>query len=225
MTSGAPDPTVDDRLDRFIADWHAGAAPSASVHVDAAPAEQRAELAELIAAFLELAPSVPVTDPDAAARLSTDPLVRRIADYEERWWAQREAAAPFGARLRALREAAGLSLTQLAAAFADRFSLGADDAGRAPTVFSELEAGALPATGVTARAARALEELLAAAPGALLGGDAAGAQPMASPLLRGELPESLDERERLAELLRTADEAVNAGAPAASETLASLLGA
>lgn len=133
--------------------------------------------------------------------------------------------APWGQRLRSLREAAGLSVGDLAGRFADRFGLRPDDAEAAPQALTALEAGKLPSEGVAARAARALEELLAAPKGAL----AAGAAPaFGGPILRGSMPEDPDERSKFADLLREVDEALAIESAAADEdepeTLSELLG-
>ncbi len=214
MTPGAPDPHVDELLDRFIAAWHAGDAPSAAEYVAQVAPESREELGALIAGFLELAPTIPV-NAAAEARLADDPLVAKLTALEPTG-----AAAAWGARLAGLRAAAGLSLTQLSAAFSERFALGADDRGRAPTVFGELEAGALPADGVSARAARALEEILGAARGALAAGGDGG--PLGAALLRAPTVEP----DGLADLLRNVDDALPpADDDAGSESLHDLLGA
>ncbi len=224
MSSGASHPTVDELLDRFIAAWHAGQAPT--VHdalAQAAPAD-RDELEQLIAGFVELAPTVPPTD-EALAAAADDPLVQRLAALEDEWWEQAGAVgASWGARLAALREQAGRSVGELAAGFSARFGLSAGDEARAADVLTQLERGELPSTGVAARAARALEELLGAPAGALRDG---AAPALGAPVLRGELPEADDERDQLVDLLRTVDDAVTHVSPdstAPADSLKDLLG-
>lgn len=223
MADGRPHPSVDDLFDAFIVAWHAGQAPSLDACVaQAAPSEQE-ELTQLIGSFLQLAPTVEVT-PERAAELVDDPLVERLAALEGDWWDRREAlaAAPWGERLRTLRETAGVSLAALGGRFAERFGLAGDDATRAPDVLGELEAGALPGDGVAARAARALEELLGAAAGTLTSG---AAPAVGGALLRGTLPDDAAGREQLADLLREVDDAlppVDGGV--AGESLRDLLG-
>lgn len=213
MSDGFPHPSVDELLDRFIAAWHAGEAPSVDAYQGLAAEADRDELLQLLGAFLQLAPTVePATT--RGLELIDDPLVHRLARLEDQWW---DAQAPWGARLRVLREQAGLSLQQLGERFASHFELGGADAASAPDALGRLEAEAAQATGVTARAARALEELLGAARGSL----AAGASPpLGAVLMRGD-----GEREQLADLLRHVDDALPAsddGLP--SETLHGLLG-
>lgn len=234
MSSGTPHLTVDELLDGFIAAWHAGQAPSVRDLLALAAPEDREELTQLIAGFVELAPTVPPTD-EAVAAAADDPLLQRIAALEDDWWEQAQAGAAshagiaaeshtdWGARLAALRAQAGRSLAELADAFSSRFGLSPADGARAATVLGELERGALPSTGVAARAARALEELLGAPAGALRDG---AAPALGAPVLRGELPEVGDERDQLVDLLRTVDDAVTNVSPDSSpaDSLEDLLG-
>lgn len=228
MTDGRPHPSVDELLDAYIAAWHAGEAPSLAASVARAAEPDRDELTELIGAFLQIAPTVDAST-SRGLELVEDPLVHKLAALEGEWWDRKESlgAAPWGERLRALRERAGLSVAGLGERFAARFGLAADDAAAAPAALERLEDGALAAGGVAARAARALEELLGAPSGVLV----AGAAPaLGGALLRGDLPADADERERLAGLLRQVDDALppagasDAGA-AGAETLRGLLGA
>lgn len=242
MSDGRPQPTIDELLDEYVNAWHAGEAPSTAAFVARAPEADREEFTQILATFLELAPTVDPT-PARVRELGADPLVQRLAGLEGARWEALEsagagageaAAAPsaagepgttWGERLRALREAAGLSVGDLAERFAERFGLSDADAAAAPAALGSLESGGLASAGVAARAARALEELLAAPRGMLV----AGAAPaVGGPLLRGVLPESPDEQARFAELLREVDDAlaVERSADAGQgETLSDLLGA
>lgn len=230
MSDGHPHPTIDELLDQFIAAWHAGAAPSADAYLQRAAAGERDELAELIGAFLQLAPTVePATT--RGLELVQDQAVHRLAQLEDAWWDAKDggaaagaaAADAWGTRLRELREHAGLSLAALGARFAERFSLAPDEAALAPDTLQRLEAGEQRSSGVTSRAARALEELLGAARGALSEG---AAPPLGAALLRGTPPpDEADEREQLSELLRQVDDALPpADDSARGETLRGLLG-
>lgn len=93
MTSGAPESTVDQRLDAFMAAWHAGQGPIVAAHLEASPADQRHRLGELIAAFLELAPTVIPTPAVAASKLD-EPLVARLSAIEGDWWDAGQASPP-----------------------------------------------------------------------------------------------------------------------------------
>jgi transcriptional regulator with XRE-family HTH domain len=223
MTNDVPHRTVDERLDDYIAAWHAGAAPRAASFIDDAPVEQRDELALLIGAFLELAPSVEPT-PEVRAEREHEPLVQRLVALEAQWWDAAARRAPWGERLRGLRTAAGLTHQQVGARLAAMFGLGASDAERAPGVLSELESGARSSAGVSARGARALEQLLGAAAGTLVDGVTL---PLDGLALRGELPGSSDDQARLVDLLRTVDDALAGDDPASvrpRDTLRDLFG-
>ncbi len=233
MTGRPEHESVDALLDAFIAAWHAGQAPDAAGYVARAAADDRDELEQLLGAFLQLAPTTSPT-PERSAELAADPLLQRLASLEgELALADAVAAddplagteeAPFGARLRALREAAGLTPHGLARGFAERFGLAGADAERAPQALAALETGELPADGVAARAARALEELLRAPRGALAGGPSPA---FGGPLLRAALPDGEQERAQFTDLLRDVDDALGEHAPAGepAESLQSLLGA
>jgi hypothetical protein len=213
MNDGRPHPSVDDLLDRFIAAWHAGEAPSVDAYLSLTAEADRDELLELLGAFLQMAPTVEPTT-TRGLELIEDPLVHRLARLEDEWW---DAQAPWGTRLQALRVQAGLSLQQLGERFASHFSLSAADASGVPDALERLEAASAPASGVTARAARALEELLGAARGSLAAG---AAPPLGAALMRSD-----GEREQLADLLRHVDDALPAGdGEETGETLHGLLG-
>jgi len=187
---------IDVALEGFVAAWHAGAAPSvAGVLAATAPAD-RDELQQLLGAFLQIAPTV---EPTAAraAELTADPLVEQLVALEE--------AGPFGERLHALREAAGVSIETLAEGFANAFSLPTVDRARAPHELAELELGALPPAGVADRARRAIERLLGSSDGALgVGPDKLPGAPAAT-----AEPDGGGDRPALAELLRDVDQALS----------------
>ncbi len=242
-----PGEPIDLLLDAFVRAWHAGEAPDPRAFVARAREAERDELEQLLAAFAEIAPTVEPS-PQRAAQLAADPRIARLSAIEADWWrAQGRDAeareiealaaalaageaddtgtqeAPFGARLKALRETAGVTLAGLGAEFAARFGLSAGDSARAPVVLGALESGELGPAGVAARAARALEELLAAPRGTLTPGPSPA---LGNVLLRAALPEDADQSEQFGELLRDVDDALRSGAPAnqPSDTLQSLLG-
>lgn len=228
MTDRAPQPSVDELLDRFITAWHAGEAPSLADYAELAAEADRAELVDAIGAFLQLAPTVEPT-PQRALELIDDPLVHKLALLEDQWWDKQTSGATqaWGARLRLAREQAGLSLRELGDRFAAAFGLRGEDATNTEDALARLERGELASSGVAARAARALEDLLQAPRGALLDG---AAPPVASALMRGTPLPAGEERERLAELLRDVNDALPpagelGGDDAAGETLHGLLGA
>lgn len=76
----APADPIDELLDAFIAAWHAGRAPSPVATLAAATEDDREQLARLLAAFLELAPTVPRAD--GVSRPDDDGLLDQLADLE-----------------------------------------------------------------------------------------------------------------------------------------------
>lgn len=77
--------TIDEALDEYIGAWHAGTAPSTSLYLALVGPDAVEELGALIAAFLEVAPTV-APHPQRALELKADPLVQRLAVLEDRWW-------------------------------------------------------------------------------------------------------------------------------------------
>jgi transcriptional regulator with XRE-family HTH domain len=143
----------------FVRAWRDGQAPEADAYLDrAAPADQNA-LAERIETFVMVAPSVELV-PERVAEIEALPAFLRAAAIPE------DASAQWRARLRAARDAAGLSLAELGSAFASAFGLGGREA-RATSMLQQLESGDLPASGVSERAAARLAELLGQAADAL----------------------------------------------------------
>lgn len=77
--------TTDEALTEYIAAWQGGMAPSLTQYLHFVADVDRDELAELIAAFLEIAPTVE-PHPARLSELEQDPLVQRLAKLEDAWW-------------------------------------------------------------------------------------------------------------------------------------------
>lgn len=152
---------IDDLYDEYVRAWHDGRAPDAETYLQRVPAgDEREGLADMIGTFVLVAPSVTPT-PERAAELAQDPaFLLALALVDE------PAPDAWGARLRAAREAAGISMTELGRRFAESFGLGGREE-RAAELLADLERDLLPASGVTERAARRLGELLGQAADAL----------------------------------------------------------
>lgn len=151
---------IDHLYAEFVRAWNAGDAPELDVWLDRAAAADRDELADRIELFALMAPSVELR-PERAAALRSTPAFAAAAALQD------AAARPWGARLRAARERAGLSLAELGGRFAASFHETAGRDEKATLVLSRLEDGDAPATGVTRRAADRLAELLGLTGGAL----------------------------------------------------------
>lgn len=151
---------MDDIYAEFVRDWRAGLAPELDPFLERARPADRDALAERIEAFVLVAPSVEL-DPARAAEIEASPaFLRALAIADD------TAPLSWGARLRAGRERAGLSLADLGSRFADAFGLAGREA-KAAGLLGRLEAGDLAPVGVTGRAAARLEELLGLAADAL----------------------------------------------------------
>lgn len=164
---------MDDIYAEFVREWQAGQAPDLDVFLERAEPSDRDALAERIETFVMVAPSVEL-DPARAAEIHASPAFLRalaIADDAE--------PLAWGARLRAARERAGLSLADLGARFADAFGI-AGKQEKATGLLGELEAGGGTPELVSRRAASRLEELLG------LAADALRPPPLVQPQFRAD---------------------------------------
>jgi transcriptional regulator with XRE-family HTH domain len=134
-------------LSQFIDEWSAGERPDVAEHLARVDAPSRGELAEQLAAFLAVAPSVPAAMTDTAR---IDALSFRIADA---------MVEPAGL-LRRWRLAASLELGEVGARVLAAVGLDRREGERAGRYVDRLERGELDPTGVTARARQALARAL-----------------------------------------------------------------
>jgi hypothetical protein len=152
---------IEQVLGDFIDAWNAGRRPRVADALRRVPAgTARDELADSITAWLEVAPE-PDHDPATRDAIRAEPAVARVlaaADAEGGLWP---------AVLPSLRERAGLSVRQVAAALVARFRLAPDDEPRTTAYVERLERGELPPEGVSRRLLDALGELLGAGAGTL----------------------------------------------------------
>jgi len=187
---------IDELYEEYVRAWHDGAAPDASAFLDRAPEEERDELADLLETFVLAAPVVEPT-PQRRAELEADPAFRRAAGLVDA--VAPVPDVPWGERLRAARERAGLSLGELGARFASSFGLAGRE-HRAGRLLQQLEDGELPAAGVAPRASARLAELLGTTVASL-----APPPPAApAPLFRAEP----DAASQLGDLLASASQAL-----------------
>jgi transcriptional regulator with XRE-family HTH domain len=141
-------------LSEFIDAWNAGRRPRVRDYLERAPeGAQRDALAEQITTWLEVAPA-PAYDEAARAAIRDEPAVRAVlagAGADAGLW---PSVVP------RLRERAGLSVRELAAALLDRLGLARDAEQRAAAYLSQLEQGELDAGRVSRRLLDALGGLL-----------------------------------------------------------------
>src|SRR5688500_541834 len=86
VATGDPPRILMDKLDRllneFVEAWNAGRRPEVDDYVERAPEAERNELAGLIGAFLEIAPTPPYS-PEQLDALRRDPIVLAIGRLAE----------------------------------------------------------------------------------------------------------------------------------------------
>lgn len=145
---------VDRLLGQFADDWKAGRRPDVDALLARAPARDRAELAELVVAWLEVAPT-PRYDEATRTQLAHDPLLE----------AARAARSPMPERLPLLRRRAGLELGDLAERLAAVFGL--SDVPRAARYLARVESGELDSARLSRRLIDGLAAILRVDPVAL----------------------------------------------------------
>ena len=120
--------------------WHAGRRPRVNEYLAQAPAEQRGELADDIARFLDLAPS-PSYSPEAVSALRAEV-------------AALEAGEELPSLLARARSRARVSIRELGSSLAA--ALGVSDAEKTAGYLDRLESGSLDPQGVSRRVLEAL---------------------------------------------------------------------
>ena len=167
-------PSSDEVLSEFMDAWNAGRRPRVLAYLGRVPdGAARDELAEQIAAWLEVAPA-PELDPVARARIRAEPAVERALE------AAGSEAGLWPVLIPRLRIRAGLSIGEVAARIVERFGLGAGDEERAAAYFERLERGELEPTRVSRRLLDALGDLLGASGRTLAEAGAVGAPRVAA---------------------------------------------
>lgn len=145
--------TTHQLLGQFIEAWNAGERPDVRDYLARASADERDDLSTLLSAWLELAPT-PAWDEATLDEISATPALR----------AALEAAATgplsVGEQVLALRERAGLGVTEVARRLARLFGL--RDEPRATAYLEELERGELDPGGLSRRLLAGLAAILGA---------------------------------------------------------------
>lgn len=149
---------ADRLLSEFIDAWNAGERPDVADYLARAADDDRAELRDGLEAWLAIAPA-PAYSEAALAEIAAEPALAAAFAAAA---AQRE---PVAARVRRLRERAGMQVTDLAAAVAGVFSL--PDTGRVGVYLERLEAGELDEERLSRRLLGALSDAFSAGRGML----------------------------------------------------------
>jgi hypothetical protein len=147
-----------DKLDRllneFVEAWNAGRRPEVDDFVDRAPEAERNELAGLIGAFLEIAPT-PSYSPEQLDTLRADPLVQAIGRVAE--------DEPGPTPLPRLRERAKLKREQVVEALARVLGF-PDKKTKIQRYYHQLEIGTITPGQVSQRVIDALADILRVTP-------------------------------------------------------------
>lgn len=161
-------------LSEFVDDWTAGRRPQVDEWLERVAPGERAELAELLAEWLAVAPT-PDYDEAMLAGLRADPAVAAVVAG-----AAGEAGA-WPALLPRLRVRAGLAVRELAVRVTAAFGLAGEEA-RAEAYLERMERGELDATRVSRRLLDSLGEALGVSGSALA--EAGDLRPPAAPAIR-----------------------------------------
>lgn len=145
--------TTDQLLGQFIEAWNAGERPDVREFLARAGDDDRAQLAELLSAWLELAPT-PAWDEATLERISAEPALRAALD------AAGTEPVPVGEQVLSLRERAGLGVAEVGRRLARLFELG--DEARTTAYLEDLERGALDPGGLSRRLLAGLAAILGA---------------------------------------------------------------
>jgi transcriptional regulator with XRE-family HTH domain len=141
-------------LSEFIDAWNAGRRPRVRAYLQRVPeGAERDALAEQVTTWLEVAPA-PRYDDAARAAIRDEPVVRAVLAGVG------GDAGVWPSVVPRLRERAGLSVRELAAALVARLGLASDDEPRAVAYLTQLEQGELDAARVSRRLLDALGGLL-----------------------------------------------------------------
>jgi hypothetical protein len=145
---------IDRLLNEFVEAWNAGDRPQVDDYVERAPEGERNELAGLIGAFLEIAPTPPYS-PDQLDTLRKDPLVQAIAQLAE--------DEPGPTPLPRLRERAKLKRDQVVEALARVLGF-PDKQQKIRRYYHWLEIGTITPGQVSQRVVDALADILHVTP-------------------------------------------------------------
>src|SRR3954463_796711 len=140
-------------LSEFIDDWNAGRRPQVDEYLDRVPEAERAELANQLMTWLEIAPT-PQYDDAAREAIAAEPVV------QEAIGAMSSESGLWPALLPRLRSRAALSLRELASKLVSAVGLGGDAETKTERYLGELEAGSLDPGRVSRRVLEGLARVL-----------------------------------------------------------------
>jgi len=145
---------TDRLLNEFIEAWNAGKRPLVDDYIERAPTAERDELAGLIGAFLEVAPTPPYSD-EQLAELRRDPTVKQIAELID------SPSGLWPALLPRLRARAKLTRDQVVTQLAELLGVAGGEK-KVKRYYHEMESGTIDPQGVSAKVLAALARILGA---------------------------------------------------------------
>ncbi|MTD46418.1 helix-turn-helix domain-containing protein [Conexibacter sp. W3-3-2] len=170
--------SIEQVLSEFIEAWNSGRRPDVVAFLDRVAATDRDELAEEIGLWLEVAPT-PDYDDATLASITADPRLQAALA------AGAASVQPWSARVRALRERAGLAVEQVAERIAALVGQQGQEA-RTAAYLTRLEADELDERRVSGRLVSALAAALGADRDALLPGPTFTGRALAAQNYRAE---------------------------------------
>ena len=177
-------PDRDQILSEFIDAWNAGRRPDVDDYLDRVPAEDRAELADALAAFLSMAPTPAYTDA-ALQAIRAEPIVAEVLSSPD------AKGGMLPKLLTTLREQFSVTTPQLAGELVRELDLPPDRQEKTSSYLDRLEEGELEPARVSRRVFDALARLFDVPRDQLegaadLGSWGAGSAPAAAPVFRAE---------------------------------------
>lgn len=152
--------SIDRVLSEFIDDWNAGRRPKVDAYLERVPETERAELADQLMTWLEVAPT-PAYDESARAAVAAEPAVRESID------AMAREAGRWPDLLPRLRERASLSMRELASKLAAAVGLSGGAEAKTERYLGQLEEGSLDPARVSRKVIDGLARILRVDPSLL----------------------------------------------------------
>src|SRR3954453_746633 len=173
--------STDRALSEFIDDWNAGRRPQVDEYLDRVPENERAELADQLMTWLEVAPT-PAYDEAARAAVAAEPRVRESIEAMSR------EAGVWPDLLPRLRDHMSLSVRELASKLAAAIGLGGDAEEKTERYLAQLEEGSLDPARVSRKVIDGLARVLRVDSSLL--NDAGGPAFRPAPMFRASAPPS-----------------------------------
>jgi transcriptional regulator with XRE-family HTH domain len=173
--------SIDRVLSEFIDDWNAGRRPQVDEYLERVPEPERAELADQLTTWLEIAPT-PAYDETARAAVAAQPAVRDSIE------AMGREAGVWPDLLPRLRNRASLNLRELASKLAAAVGLGSAAEEKTASYLGQLEAGSLDPSRMSRKVIDGLARVLRV--DASLLDDAGGPAFRPAPMFRASAPPS-----------------------------------